>query len=58
MKNRLVKNWFTTILGTSLIIYSAYMVHKGSTIEDMAGFFGMGALLLRSKDSLIGLPKE
>ena len=58
MKNRIFKNWSTTILGIALISYCAYMMHRGSTAIDMAGFFGMGGLLLRSKDSLIGLPKE
>lgn len=58
MKNRLVKNWLTTVLGLGLVIYCAYMIHRGSSVTDMAGFFGMAGLLLRSKDSLIGLPKE
>ena len=58
MKNRLVKNWLTTVLGLGLVVYCAYMMHRGSAVTDMAGFFGMAGLLLRSKDSLIGLPKE
>ncbi len=58
MKNRLLRNYLTTLLGLSLVIYCAVMMHKGSTVTDMAGFFGMAGLLLRSKDSLIGLPKE
>ena len=33
--------------------------HPSASLKpDMAGFFGMAGLLLRSKDSLIGLPKE
>tara|TARA_R110000764_G_scaffold79924_2_gene158882 strand:+ start:616 stop:792 length:177 start_codon:yes stop_codon:yes gene_type:complete len=58
MKNRLVRNWTTTILGLSLISYCAFMMYRGSSASEMAGFFGMGGLLLRSKDSLIGLPKQ
>jgi len=58
MKNRLVKNYLTTVLGLGLVVYCAYMMHRGSTVADMAGFFGMAGLLLRSKDSLIGLPKD
>jgi hypothetical protein len=57
MKNRLVKNYLTTLLGIGLVVYCAYMMHKGSSASDMAGFFGMAGLLLRSKDSLIGLAK-
>jgi hypothetical protein len=58
MKTRILKNWMTTILAVILLGYCMWMIHKGSSTQDMAGFFGMAALLLRSKDSLIGLPKE
>tara|TARA_R110000822_G_scaffold10424_8_gene39556 strand:+ start:256 stop:438 length:183 start_codon:yes stop_codon:yes gene_type:complete len=58
MKKRLLSNYLTTLLGLALVVYCAFMMHKGSSVTDMAGFFGMAGLLLRSKDSLIGLPKE
>lgn len=48
----------TTTLALILLMYSMWMIHRGSSTTDMAGFFGMAALLLRSKDSLIGLPKD
>ena len=58
MKSRLVTNWVTTILGVGLIIYCMIMMSYGSDWQELVGFFGMATLLLRSKDSLIGLPKE
>lgn len=48
----------TTALALVLLGYCMWMIHKGSSTMDMAGFFGMAGLLLRSKDSLIGLPKD
>ena len=58
MKKRLLQNWTTTALGLIILAYFMLMMYKGSSTQDMAGFFGMAGLLLRSKDSLIGLPKE
>ena len=58
MKKRLFKNWTTTSLGLILLVYCMVMIHKGTSASDMTGFFGMAGMLLRSKDSLIGLPKE
>lgn len=58
MKNRILRNWMTTALAVILIAYCMVMIHQGRETTEMAGFFGMAGLLLRSKDSLIGLPKE
>lgn len=55
---RLIKNYATTILGISLVIYCMAMMTFGTEWTDLLGFFGMAGMLLRSKDSLIGLPKE
>jgi len=55
---RLVKNYATTILGAGILIYCMAMMTFGTAWEDLIGFFGMAGMLLRSKDSLIGLPKE
>lgn len=55
---RLIKNYATTILGVGTIIYCMVMMSYGTEWSDLVGFFGMATLLLRSKDSLIGLPKE
>jgi len=55
---RLIRNYATTILGAGILIYCMVMLGTGTAWGDLVGFFGMSALLLRSKDSLIGLPKE
>ncbi len=55
---RLMKNWATTILGLLILGYTIYAHSKGAEWSELIGFFGMATLLLRSKDSLIGLPKE
>jgi len=58
MKNRIVNNWITTILGVLILGYCMVMLSRGQNWEDLIGFFGMASLLLRSKDSLIGLEKK
>lgn len=58
MKKRLIKNYATTLLGISLVVYCMVMMSKGTEWTDLLGFFGMAGLLLRSKDSLIGLTKD
>lgn len=55
---RLINNYTTTFLGLALVIYCMIMVYRGSAWSDMAGFFGMAGLLLRSKDSLIGINRK
>jgi cytochrome b len=58
MKNRVLRNYATTILGVLILGYCVYSHNKGAEWSELIGFFGMATLLLRSKDSLIGLPKE
>lgn len=49
----------TTILGLGIIIFSGIMIYQGkSTASEMGGWLTTGLLFLRSKDSLIGLPKS
>ena len=55
---RLFKNYATTILGAATLIYCMTMMAFGTEWDSLIGFFGMAGMLLRSKDSLIGLPKE
>ena len=59
MKNRLFTNYLTTILGVLIIIFSGVMIYteKANTM-DMSGWVALGLMFLRSKDSLIALPKE
>ena len=59
--NRLTKNGLvTTVLGVAVIVFCGVMMYTEKASEmELAGFFGLGLMLLRSKDSLIGLgPKE
>ncbi len=58
MKERVIRNWVTTILGVGLLIYCMIMMSYGTVWQDLVGFFGMATMLLRSKDSLIWLPKD
>ena len=58
MKKRLISNWVTTILGVGTLIYCMVMMSYGTEWDSLIGFFGMATMLLRSKDSLIGLPKD
>lgn len=59
MKNRLFSNYVTTILGILIITFCAIMLllEKAAPM-DMSGWLAVGLLFLRSKDSLIALPKE
>jgi len=59
MKNRLFSNYVTTILGVLIIIFCGVMLFmEKATPMDMSGWLAVGLLFLRSKDSLIALPKE
>ena len=59
MKNRLFSNYVTTILGMLIIIFCGVMIYmEKASVQDMAGWLTTGLLFLRSKDSLIALPKE
>ncbi len=59
MKNRLFSNYVTTTLGVLIIIFCAVMMilEKASSTE-LSGWLALGIMFLRSKDSLIALPKE
>ena len=60
MKNRLLSNYVTTILGVLILIFCAIviLIEKASATE-MSGWIALSLMFLRSKDSLIALaPKE
>ena len=59
MKNRIFTNYLTTILGVLIIIFCAVMMflEKANTM-DMSGWLALGVMFLRSKDSLIAMPKD
>lgn len=58
MKDRLLKNYATTILGIIAIAGAIYMhVSKDYTSQEAIELGALGLIFLRSRDSLIGLDK-
>lgn len=56
MKNRLLGNYVTTVLGILILIFCGVMLYtEKSTTEAMSGWLATSLLFLRSKDSLIAL---
>lgn len=59
MKRLVKEGLVTTMIGISIIIFSAAMIWTGkSNATDMSGWIATGLLFLRSKDSLIKLGKN
>lgn len=59
MKNRLITNWVTSIFGLMIIVFCGVLIYQGKgTPESLSGWFATALLFLRSKDSIINLPKE
>jgi uncharacterized membrane protein len=59
MKKRLIENYVTTILGVLILIFCGVMLYQEKqTTKDLSGWLTLGIMFLRSKDSLISLPKE
>jgi hypothetical protein len=59
MKDRIVSNYITTILGVLILVFCGVMIYmEKATTTDMSGWLATGLLFLRSKDSLIALPKS
>lgn len=59
MKKRIFENYITTILGVLILIFCGVMLYtEKQTASEMAGWLTVGLLFLRSKDSLIALPKD
>jgi len=59
MKNRLFENWVTTLLGVIILVFCGLIIYtEKQTASDMSGWLTVGLMFLRSKDSLIALPKE
>lgn len=58
MKNRIAKNYITTIAGLLILGFCAVVIYQEkSTPMDMSGWIALSLMFLRSKDSLIGLAK-
>lgn len=59
MKKRLFANYVTTILGVLILIFCCVMMYmEKQTASELSGWLAVGLLFLRSKDSLLALPKE
>lgn len=59
MKKRLLENYITTILGILIISFCGLMLYQEKqTAQELSGWLALGIMFLRSKDSLIALPKE
>lgn len=59
MKNRLLNNYITTGLGILIIIFCGVLLYQEKqTASELSGWFATALLFLRSKDSIINLPKE
>ncbi len=59
MKDRIVSNYVTTVLGVLILVFCGVMIYmEKATTADMSGWLATGLLFLRSKDSLIALPKS
>jgi len=59
MKNRLIGNYVTTILGVLILGFCASVIYlEKQTAQDMSGWLAVGLLFLRSKDSLIAIPEK
>ena len=59
MKTRIVSNYVTTIIGLLIMAFCLVMIYTGKAdSKDMSGWLAVSLLFLRSKDSLIALPKD
>ena len=60
MKNRLLKEGlFTTIIGFIILIFAGVMVYQEKASgSEMSGWIAVALLFLRSKDSILNLPKN
>jgi hypothetical protein len=59
MKTRLFQNYVTTILGVLILAFCGLLMYQEKqTAGELSGWLTTGLLFLRSKDSLISLPKR
>lgn len=59
MKRLVKQGLITTLMGVGIIIFTGAMIWTGkSSAAELGGWLALGIMLLRSKDSLIGLGKE
>ena len=59
MDRLFIQGLVTTFIGLGIIVFCGVLIYQGkSTAMDLAGWLSTGLLFLRSKDSLIGIPKN
>jgi hypothetical protein len=59
MKNRLFQNYITTILGVVILGFCGVILYQEKqTASELSGWLAVGLMFLRSKDSIISLPKD
>lgn len=59
MKKRILENYVTTLLGVCILIFCGVLLYQEKqTAQELSGWLTTGLLFLRSKDSLIALPKN
>lgn len=61
-RDRVVKHWVTTAIGVGILAVSCYAVVTGkatlSELKEIGGWVLSSGLLIRSKDSLLGINRE
>jgi hypothetical protein len=60
MKERLLtKGLATTLLGVCILVFCGVLMYQEkSTPSELSGWFGLGLMLLRAKDSILGIDKK
>lgn len=59
MKRLIKEGLITTILGLGVLIFCGVLMYQQKqTAGDLSGWFAFGLMLLRAKDSLLGLDKK
>ena len=58
MKERLLSNYITTIIGVLILVFCGVMMYQEkASPQEMSGWLATGLVFIRSKDSIINLPK-
>jgi len=53
------KGFVTTFIGLSILSFCGVMLWtQKATVDELSGGFDLGVLLVRSKDSLLGIPVD
>lgn len=59
MKQRLIRNYVTTLLGLLIMLVCGILVYQEkSTPTELSGWLAVALLFLRSKDSLLNIPRD